>query len=193
MFRRRHIWLSGGVVIAAVWLVAGSAIWALRSQKMTADKTIVFLKEHPLRDLTDAERQQVIAEAADCVNRLSFDERQRFRNHREQRRWFEQLNDAERQQYIERTLPKGVKQTMSAFNEMPHQKRKQIVNRALVDMERFRDELDSPEAMMLLSDDTVRRVVEEGMRNCFSNATEDAKLDMQPLIEQIQRIMQGRR
>lgn len=193
MSRRRQIWLWGGVAIVAVWLVAGGAIWVIRGQKMTADKTIVFLTEHPLRDLTDAERQQVIAEAADCVNRLSFDERQRFRNNREQRRWFEQLNEAERQQYIERTLPKGVKQTMNAFNEMPRQKRKQIVTRALTDLERFRDELESPEAMLLLSDETLRRVVEEGMRSSYSNATEDAKLDLQPLIEQIQHIMQGGR
>jgi len=190
MFRRRQIWLWGGVALAAVWIVAGAVIWLVRGQRMTADKTIAYLKVHPLNSLPADERRQVIAEAADRVNRLSFDERQRFRNNGEQHRWFEQLNEAERRQYIEQTLPKGVKQTMASFNEMPRQKRKQIVNRALTDMERLRGEIETPEALLLLSDETVRRVVEEGIKSCYSNANEDTKLDLQPLLEQIQHIMQ---
>ncbi len=190
MFRRRKIWLSGVVTIAVVWLVAGSVIWAMRTQRVTADKTIAYLKTHPLEGLTPAERQEVIAEAIDRVNRLSFDERQRFRSNLEQRRWFVQLDDVEQRLYIEKTLPKGVKQTMASFNEMPRTKRKQIVNRAMINLEGFRDAIESPEAQLLLSDDTVRRLVEDGIKSCYSNANEDAKLDMQPLVEQIQHIMQ---
>ncbi len=181
------------MALTAAWIVAGAAIWLVRGQQMTADKTIDYLKAHPLHGLTATERQPVIEEMADRVNRLPFEERQFFRYNDELRRWFEQMNETERRYYIDRTLPKGMKQMMAAFNEMTPQKRRQMIARALADLERYRGESEKPEGKRALPDQTVKRVVEEGMRSFFSDASAETKLDLQPFIEQIQSIMQSGR
>jgi len=176
--------------LAAVWVVAGVVIGLVRTQRMTAGRTIEYVTMHPLNGLADAERQPIIAEVADRVNRLSFDERQRLRHRHELRPWLEQLTDAEQQQYIERTLPKGVKHTLTSFNGMTRAKRKQIVNRALIDMERLRGEVENTDAILLLSDEAVKRVIEEGLNSFYNDASDETRLDLQPLVEQIQHIMQ---
>jgi len=190
MLHRRRVWCWGVTTLLLVWLVAGLAIWLLREQRMTPEKIVLYLKEHPLNGLSASERQHVISAAADWVSRLSFEDRQRIRNDRELRRWLEQLTESERRYYIETTWPKGVQQTMKAFNAMPAQRRKRLVQRALVDMERLRTEMDNADLLLAFSDDTVRRLVEEGLNHFYQEASDEAQLDLQPLIEQIQHLLQ---
>ncbi len=107
------------------------------------------------------------------------------------RAWFEELTETERIRYVELTLPRGLQQMMEAFNEMPPAKRKQIVNRALNDLARAREEM--PDAPPALSDENFQRIVDEGMKSFIRDANAETKLDLQPVIEQMQQIMQGAR
>ena len=193
MMQRRHIWIWGGVAVVTVWLMAIAGIWFARGQRMTAEKAVDYLKAHPLNGLSEPDRQRVIAGMASRVNRLTFEERQKFRYEGKLRKWFEDMTDAERRQYIDMTLPKGVKQMMEAFNEMTPAKRKQVVNRAMADLNRVREEIGRQDAEGALSDQTVKRLIDEGMKSFISDANAETKLDLQPLIEQMQSIMQNLR
>jgi hypothetical protein len=181
------------VALVGVWLMAALGIWLARSQRMTAAKATDYLAAHPLTGRAPAEREQIIDGMADRVNRLSFEERQKFRYEGDLRAWFESLTAAERSRYIERTLPKGMEQLMKAFNDMSTPQRKQLVNRALNDLERFREDAAAREAGAALNDASLQRLVEEGMRSFIRDASADTKLDLQPLIEQMQSLMQGGR
>jgi len=187
---KRRIYLWGGAALLAVWVLAVGGIWLARAQRMTAEKTITYLEANPLADRSDEQRATAIAGMADRVNRLTFEERQKFRFEGRLREWFEELTPEERLRYLDLTLPKGMKQMMDAFNEMPPARRKQIVSRALVDMNRAREEIGGRDISGTMSDANLQRMVDEGMRSFIRDANAETKLDLQPLIEQMQSIMQ---
>jgi hypothetical protein len=176
------------VALIVLWAVVAGAIAFARAQRQTAEKTIAYLTARPLAGKSEAERARIIAGMAERVNRLDFEERQKFRYEGPLRAWFEELTEAERIRYVELTLPRGLQQMMEAFNEMTPAKRKQIVNRALNDLARAREEM--PEAPPALSDETLQRIVNEGMKSFLRDASAETKLDLQPVIEQMQQIMQ---
>lgn len=187
---KRRVWIWGVGALLAVWALAALGIWLARAHRMTADKAIAYLEARRLPGLPESERARVIAGMAERVNKLSFDERQKFRYEGRLRQWFEELTPAERLRYLDLTLPKGLKQMMEAFNEMPRARRKQIVSRALADLARVRDEAGSQDAPPALSDESLKQVVNEGMKSFIRDASAETKLDLQPVIEQMQNIMQ---
>ena len=191
---RRRIWFGGALALLAVWALAAIGIWAARSQRMTAEKTIAYAHDHSFDGLSAADRQRVIDELAGRVNRLSFEERQKFRQQGDMRQFFESLTDAERAHYLDLTLPKGFKQMMEAFNDMQPAQRKQIVNRALADLSRARENIDPNDHdhwHTALSEQSTQRIINEGMKSFLSDANAATKIDLQPLIEQMQAIMQS--
>jgi hypothetical protein len=192
--RQRRIWWIGGLALAGVWVVAALGLWIARAQRMTAEKTIAYAHEHRLAEgLTDAQRSKIVDGLADRVNQLSFDERQKFRQQGDMREFFEKMTPAERAHYLDLTLPKGMKQMMEAFNQMPTEKRKQLVNRALGDLNKARDEAgpnDPDRVRVAFSDPTMQKIINSGMESFLKDANADTKLDLQPLIEQMQNIMQ---
>ena len=178
------------MALAGVWLVAAAGIWLVRSHRMTEAKAMDYLNQHPLHDRPVADRRKIVAGMADRVNRLSFEERQQFRYEGQLRQWFEEMTEDERHLYLDLTLPKGLKQMMEAFNAMLPAKRKQIVTRALADLDRHRGEIAKKDVNTALADASVQRMIDQGMKSFFTDASADTKLDLQPLVEQIQSIMQ---
>ncbi len=75
----KRIWWRGAVALLVVWGVVAGAIAFARAQRQTAEKTLAFLTAHPLAGRSETERERIIAGMADRVNRLEFDERQKFR------------------------------------------------------------------------------------------------------------------
>jgi hypothetical protein len=190
---RRRIWLRGILALLAVWALAAIGIWAARSQRMTAEKTIAYAHDHSFDGLSAADRLRIIDGLADRVNRLTYEERQKFRQQGDMRKFFETMTDTERAHYLDLTLPKGFKQMMEAFNDMQPAQRKQIVNRALADLSRARENMDPNDHDHLhtaLSDQSTQRIINEGMKSFLSDANAATKIDLQPLIEQMQAIMQ---
>jgi hypothetical protein len=187
---KRQVWRWGAVALASVWVLAGLGIWIARAQRMTAGQALAYLEAHRLKGLPDANRAKVIDGMAERVNQLSFEERQKFRYTGRLREWFEEMTPEEQVRYIDLTLPKGLKQMMEAFNDMPAAKRKQIVSRAVADLGRVHDGASLPDASRTLSDASLKRMVDEGMKSFIRDASADTKLDLQPLVEQMQNIMQ---
>lgn len=188
--KRRQIWLRGLLAVAAVWLIAMAAIGIARATRMTAGKTLAYMDAHSLEGKSSAERMRAIEGLAARVNKLSFEERQKFRFEDRIRKRFEEMTDEEKARYLDLTLPKGMQQMMQAFNEMTPARRKQVVNRALNDLDRMREETGQGEIQRALSDQNVQRIIDEGMKNYLRDATAQTKLDLQPVIEQMQSIMQ---
>ncbi len=127
---------------------------------------------------------------ADRMNRLSLEERRKFRSQRGVRDAWLAMTDEERARYLELTLPTGMKQMMEAFNQMPPERRKQIVNRAVNELQRAQSEGSREEMSKALGDENLKRVVAEGFKAYLKDADASAKLDMQPLLEQVQGLMQ---
>jgi len=190
---RQRAWWTGGLVLAGIWILAAAGIWLARHQTVTAEKTMAYVRAHPLTSRNPDERRAIIENVAHQVNHLTFEERRKFRLEKDLRQFYESMTDAERSYYLDLTLSKGIQQAIQAFNEMPSDKRKRIIQRAVNDLQRAQAELNQGELDKALSDENVKKIIDRGIRAYWTEANAAAKIDIQPLIEQIQAILQGTR
>ncbi len=189
MKQHRRILMLGVLALLAVWASAGGAFLWARNAEVTAAKVVAFVQQRPLSpEQSPTERQAFLDDLAHRLNRLPYQERQQLQVDRALRPVFSQLSADEQVYLLEQTLPQGMKQMMEAFNELPREKRQQMVQEALTQMQRNHHR-PLPEDQVV-SEEVRQRIVEQGLKSYFTHASAAAKLDLQPLIEQIQRNLQ---
>ncbi len=182
----RTLWLKAALVIAAVWLVAGGVIWLARASKPTPESLERFVEAHPL---TAGNHAKVLETVAKQLNELSYEERREVRLGRKLDGFFRQLDSDEQARFLDLTLPTGFKQMMEAFNKMEPEKRKRFVDKALEEMKQREGEPPPP-----VADESIRqKMVQQGLKSFYSDASAEVKMDVSPLIEQMQKKPAGSR
>ena len=76
---------------------------------------------------------------------------------------------------------------MDAFNQMDPARRKAFVDRAVEEMKKHEGEGPPPG----VDEQMNQRFIDQGMKSFYTDASADTKLDLAPLIEQMQRNLQG--
>ena len=186
MSTRTRIWVVGAVALAGVWGVAlGAMAWA-RSAEVTAERVVAALEEQPLTDLPDDERMRRVEALAGLVNRLPFEARRDEALQRRLRERFAEMTAGERSRYLDLVLPRGLQQMMDAINRMPRDERQAMVDEALVEMKKGQRDPEQRAFEEQVGEDQLQRIVDEGLRSYLRDASAEAKLDLQPLIEQMQ-------
>lgn len=175
--------------IACIWLFVAVVVWGIRGARPTPAKLADYLEQNQLVESTSASRESIIDRVVNDLNRMDFDQRREVQRSPELRGFVESLETAEREDFVDRTLPEGFRQMMLAFNRMEPAQRKRYVDRALADLESMDGETPGPEADTALS----QKIVEEGLQSFYSDASAEVKLDFAPLLEQIQRNLQRTR
>jgi hypothetical protein len=132
------------------------------------------------------DREREMNAVAEQLNALSYDERREVRMSKKLDEFFRLLSPAEQLRFLDLTLPTGFKQMMEAFNKMEPEKRKRFVEKALADMQKNEGDGNAPPP----DDAHVQKIVQEGLRSFYSDASADAKMDLAPLIEQMQKNLQ---
>jgi uncharacterized protein YyaL (SSP411 family) len=180
-------WRNLLLSLAAVWLVALGVIFWARSAQPTAKSVADYLKKHPLTAESGSQRARTIGKVEDQLNRITFEERQELQRSGDTRRFFAELTPAEQSAFLDATLPSGFKQMMEAFNKMDPVARKKMVQRSLQQMREHQGDQRPPGT----DDKLAQKMVDEGMRSFYSDANADVKLDLAPLIEQMQHNLQS--
>ncbi len=186
------LWLRVALVLLVVWGIAAGTAWIFRSLKPTPQSLIRYVEAHGLAGASASERARIIDKVVGQLNRLTFEERRETRTSKSVDRFFKDLTEAERADFLDRTLPEGFRQMMLALNKMTPEKRKQVVDRALADLEKA-DAGESEDRRRPIDDEQAKKIVNQGMSAFYEEASADVKLDFAPVIEQIQRSMQSRR
>src|SRR5262245_24651446 len=96
--------------ILAVWIVATAGYLIAKNSKMTAEKVKAYADSVDLSKLSPDARAKAIEELAKRINALSQEERRRTRLDRTSGRWFEQMTEEEKGEFLEATMPTGFKQ-----------------------------------------------------------------------------------
>ena len=183
-------WLKGLILLAAVWLIAGAAIWWARSSAPTPQSLVHYLETHPVEGQPEKERARRLEKIADQLNRLDYEQRREVRMGRRLDRFFKSLTPAEQSRFLDRTLPAGFRQMMDALNKMEPEKRKRFVERSLAEMKKEEGERFPAEAREEL-DGNAEKIISQGLKSFYSEASAETKLDLSPLIEQMQKNLQG--
>lgn len=195
--RRQRILLQTLLLLALIW----GGVAALRafagSKQITADKVAreidaAGFDDWSERDGTDATREKKLREIAGLVNRLDFAERQKTRDDRSTERFFRQMSTSEKKLFIDLTVRESMGKFMEAIDALPPEKRKEFVEQGLREIQSGKTEEEMARAREL-GDDLLETIAGEGMRAYFEKASADTKLDLAPLMESMNEVMQGLR
>ncbi len=107
------------------------------------------------------------------------------------RDYFKGMTPEEQHFFMEKRIGKAFNQMMTAFNDMERDERKQLVERTL---KRMREDDGEREGLRRLEQSdpaATEKIVNEGLRAYYQDASAETKLDLAPLMEQMQRNLQG--
>ncbi|HLZ54421.1 MAG TPA: hypothetical protein VKS19_08095 [Verrucomicrobiae bacterium] len=203
MFNPRQRFLIWAVAsLAGIWL----AVWAghsyFESLKMTADKVHAYVESADFSKLTGAARAKAIKELEEKLNSLSYEERQRLRMQHLLDDWFAKMTDDEKAQFIEATMPTGIKQMINAFEQLPQDKRRRAIDDA---MKNLRASESGPRmsgtnappngtnAPPPISPELEAKIRAVGLKTFYSQSSAETKAEAAPLLEELQHVMESGR
>lgn len=199
---RHRIIVWAALALVGIWVVALAGWWISSRLKGTPEKVTAFVDGTDLDKLSAADRAQALQRLADMLNKLSLEERQRLRADRTAYRWFEQMTEEEKVQFIEVTMPTGFKQMISAFEDLPDEKRKLAIADALRRLRSTNDRINAAELQdggpgtnrpPRLSPELEAKVRTIGLKTFYSQSSAQTKAEMAPLLEELQRAMESGR
>lgn len=197
---KRSVILKGFVVLALVWAVVFAVRSFALSKKITAERLDREVQELAFADWSEnpgsgavaKEREKEIRRIADMVNRLDFAERERNRQSRSGENFFRKLSVKEKDLFIDLTIVESMSRFMESLDQMPEEQRKSFVERGLKAIQDGRTE-EEMERAREMDEKLLTKISEEGMRAYFDKASADTKLDLAPLMEAMNEVMQGLR
>ena len=186
------ILLRGAVGLAAIWGVVFLITTIAGARKPTAEKVAEFQTENRLSEIEDPEkRREIVENMAKMLNRMEASELNLLAEREEsdpRRDFFRSMNEDEQRLFMERRVGRAFEQIMVSFNEMEREERKRIVERSL---KRMRENETGPGGERLEETDPeiVEKVTEAGLKAYYEDASVETKIDLAPLMEEMQRSM----
>src|SRR4051812_27775924 len=118
-----------GVVL--LWALALGGFTLARNARVTPERVRLFVERTDLSKLSPSQRASALDKLARMLNSLSLEERRRAHLDQVTRGWFEQMTEAEKSAFLEATMPTGFKQMLTAFEQLPEEKRKAAIDNTL--------------------------------------------------------------
>lgn len=183
-----------------IWILVFTVRSIAASKKITAERLQNEISELAFDDWSEdsglsseaEEREKEIRRIAEMVNRLDFEERQKNRENQSAEDFFRKLDAREKNLFVDLTIVETMGRFMEALDQMPPEQRKEFVQKGLSEIQEGRTEADMARAQEM-DEDLLTKISEEGMRAYFNEASADTKLDLAPLMEAMNEVMQGLR
>ena len=194
--RQRPVYIA-----AAVLLVVGLAAWGgyrlAGRAKVTPEGLSAYAQGLELSRLSAAERAKALQRLAEMLNQLGWEERRKARLQRKTDRVFEQMNEQERGDFIDATLPTGFKQMLTSFEQLPEEKRRRAITNSLERLKKARDgDLppgESSNRPPVLSPELQKHMFSTGLKTFYQQSSAQTKAEVAPLLEEMQRAMESGR
>ena len=188
------------LVLAAIWAVAFGVMWAAGYWEVTPEKISASIKEHPLKDASGLARIEDPAEAslrlefineiASQVQKLNHEQRRQLRQDAAAQQFYRNLADDEKAHFVKATLPSGFEEFMKALNAMDKEERRKFVEKSIVEMEENNDD-EEFDRLKRQDPKLMETLINEGLKAYYSEASAGTKLDLAPLMEEMQRRAQA--
>lgn len=197
---KQAVLLKGLAVLVLVWVVVFAVRSFATSKKITAESLNREVRELKFEDWSEnpgagaaaKEREKEVRRIADMVNRLDFAEREKNRKNRAGEDFFRKLSIREKNLFIDLTIVESMSKFMEALDQMPEEQRKSFVEKGLKEIQEGRT-AEEMERAREMDESLLTKISEEGMRAYFDKASADTKLDLAPLMEAMNEVMQGLR
>lgn len=195
------MWFSG-LVILGLWITALTGYSIAKNRQVTVERVRAYVESINLASLSGSQRAAAIKKLEDMLNALSPEERQKARLERLSIAWLKLMTEEEKTQFIEATMPTGFKQMLTAFEQLPEEKRRKTIDDSL---KRLRDEQrrmraasseDGPadtNGPPVISDDLQAKIRTIGLKTFYSESSAQTKAELAPVLEELQRSMESGR
>jgi hypothetical protein len=204
MARQTRFLICAIATIVGIWVLAMAGRAYLESLKMTSDKVRAYMESVDFARLTGDARANAIKELEDELNALPYEERQRLRLQHLIDTWFNEMTEEEKSQFVEATMPTGFKQMISAFQQLPDDKRRRLIDNT---MNNLRNANDHPTRSLqnstnapaggtnapIISPELEAKIRDIGLKTFYSQSSAETKAEMAPVLEELQRQMQNGR
>ena len=184
----------------AIWGIALTGYHIAKNSKVTAEKVQAYIESIDLSKLSGSARADAIRKLEDMLNRLSPEERRRVRMGRMPGDWFEQMTEEEKAGFLEATMPTGFKQMLTAFEELPKEKRDRAVDDALRRLKEAQTKMHASQDPFsgnatnngpMLSAELQAKVRTIGLKTFYSQSSPQTKAELAPVLEELQRVMES--
>jgi hypothetical protein len=204
MARQTRFLICAIATIVGIWVLAMAGHAYLESLKMTAEKVQAYMQSVDFASLTGDARANAIKDLEDKLNALSYEERQRLRLQHLIDTWFNEMTEEEKSQFVEATMPTGFKQMISAFEQLPDDKRRRLIDNTMNNLRNanerpMRSQQNSTNAPAggtnapIISPELEAKIRDIGLKSFYSQSSAETKAEMAPVLEELQRQMQNGR
>ncbi len=192
---RHGLIVKAATALVVLWGIVWIGQRVSRSMKPTPEKLEAYVAANPLSDTEDsAERRKIIGKVADMLNQLDPDDIRRVieENERDPREeFFLEMTPEEQRFFMEKRVGKAFDQMMQAFNEMEREERKRVVERTLKQMRQDGQQREGLQRLEETDPAMAEKIIDEGLRAYFQGASAETKLDLAPVLEEMQRNLAG--
>ena len=143
--------------------------------------------------VSEKERQKRLDEIVAQVNLLDFEQRRRLREDGDaaSNRFFNSLSAAEKSQFLQKTVEHHFKSVMKAFNQMPQEERRRLVEQARRDMQKNNVDGQNMDRLREEDEKVFETLVDKGLGAYYEDASVETKMDLAPLMEEMQQRLRG--
>ena len=184
-------WTFAALVVA--WALALGGLAWMRHLKVTPAKLTAYLESVDFARLSPGDRLKALRKLATMLNALTPEERRQIRRHPEWAAWFGSMTDEERGMLLELTLPTGFGQMLTAFEQLPEEKRRQAVDETVRRLREDQETASADEDASGLSPEMRDRLVALGVKSFMEQGSPETRVQLQPVLEEMQRAMESGR
>ncbi len=198
--RLRRTLLATSMVAAVGLMVWGGYVIA-QNYRPTADKVSGYARNTDLTKLDAISRAEALRHLEDMINRLPLEERRKWRTGGAWKKWFDDMSETEKGEFIEATMPSGFKQWLAEFDGLPEQNRKKFIDFLAAQLNETHQLVTDREPGQTnsmfgtnlppqLSAQLESRAQKIGLRTYFVESSAETKAELAPFLEQLQQQMQ---
>lgn len=188
--------MTAGTVIVVAWGLAYGGLELVRANKVTPEKVRQFLHDTDFAHLSGPERDRALKRLAELLNALTLEQRQQPRFQGEIDRWMVSMTEEEKGQFLEATLPTGFRQMISAFEQLPENKRREAISNSLKNIRLARERWATNDAADMANSDTNQpppispelqeKAIKVGLQTFYDTSSPQMKAELAPVLESLQ-------
>lgn len=186
--------------LALLWAIAIGGYMVAKNQRATAEKLRAYLKSVDLNKLSGEARARALRDLARQLNALPYEERRIVRFDGEWARWLEAMTDQEKGEFIDATVPTGLKHALESFEQLPPERRRRAIDEAVKRLKEVQTELAngdfqppsewSTNPPPVISEELRQKLITTGLKSFYSQSSAQAKAELAPVLEELQRMME---
>ena len=203
---RNSLFVKAGLALVLIWVGVWGVLKVTGAMKPTPEKFYAYVEENSLAEIDDPEeRKEVISRMAEMLNGMDTEQlREMFDEARAEAEadpdsppgppdFIRNMTEAEQRFFMEKRMGKAFDQMMAVFNDMEREERKRIVERTLKQMRADGDRSGDLARLEEEDPEMAERIINEGLRAYYQKASAETKLDLAPVMEQMQKNLRFRR